>query len=30
MMAKNRDKRYRNPDDLILDLKCLLNRARAQ
>lgn len=24
MMAKNRDNRYRNPDDLILDLKCLL------
>ena len=23
MMAKNRDNRYRNPDDLILDLKCL-------
>ena len=23
MMAKNRDQRYRNPDDLILDLKCL-------
>ncbi len=24
MLAKNRDNRYRNPDDLILDLKCLL------
>src|SRR3954471_16673218 len=24
MMAKNRENRYRNPDDLILDLKCLL------
>jgi eukaryotic-like serine/threonine-protein kinase len=24
MMSKNRDNRYRNPDDLILDLKCLL------
>ncbi len=24
MMAKNRDSRYRNPDDLILDLKCLI------
>jgi len=24
MMARNRDNRYRNPDDLILDLKCLL------
>ena len=24
MMAKNREHRYRNPDDLILDLKCLL------
>jgi eukaryotic-like serine/threonine-protein kinase len=24
MMAKNRDNRYPNPDDLILDLKCLL------
>jgi eukaryotic-like serine/threonine-protein kinase len=24
MMAKNRDQRYRNPDDLLLDLKCLL------
>jgi serine/threonine-protein kinase len=24
MMAKNREERYRNPDDLILDLKCLL------
>ena len=24
MMAKNREDRYRNPDDLILDLKCLL------
>jgi serine/threonine-protein kinase len=24
MMAKNRDLRYRNPDDLLLDLKCLL------
>ena len=23
MMAKNRENRYRNPDDLILDLKCL-------
>ena len=24
MMSKNRDHRYRNPDDLLLDLKCLL------
>ncbi len=24
MMAKNRENRYRNPDDVILDLKCLL------
>ncbi|HWE35851.1 MAG TPA: serine/threonine-protein kinase [Isosphaeraceae bacterium] len=24
MMAKNRDNRYLNPDDLIMDLKCLL------
>jgi serine/threonine-protein kinase len=24
MLAKNRENRYRNPDDLILDLKCLL------
>jgi serine/threonine-protein kinase len=24
MMAKNRENRYRNPDDLILDLRCLL------
>ncbi len=24
MMSKNRDNRYRNPDDMILDLKCLL------
>ncbi len=24
MMAKNRENRYRNPDDMILDLKCLL------
>lgn len=24
MMSKNRDLRYRNPDDLLLDLKCLL------
>ncbi len=24
MMSKNRDSRYRNPDDLILDLKCLI------
>ena len=24
MMARNRDNRYANPDDLILDLKCLL------
>ncbi len=24
MMAKNRENRYRGPDDLILDLKCLL------
>jgi serine/threonine-protein kinase len=23
MMSKNRENRYRNPDDLILDLKCL-------
>jgi serine/threonine protein kinase len=23
MMAKNRDNRYRNPDDLLIDLKCL-------
>jgi serine/threonine-protein kinase len=28
MMAKNRDDRYRNPDDLILDLKCLLQGER--
>ncbi len=25
MMAKDRRKRYRNPDDLIVDLECLLN-----
>jgi serine/threonine-protein kinase len=25
MMAKNRRKRYRSPDDLIIDLECLLN-----
>jgi serine/threonine protein kinase len=25
MMAKDRDQRYRNPDDLIFDLECLLN-----
>jgi eukaryotic-like serine/threonine-protein kinase len=25
MMAKNRKQRYRNPDDLIVDLECLLN-----
>lgn len=25
MMAKNRQQRYRTPDDLILDLECLLN-----
>jgi serine/threonine protein kinase len=24
MMAKNREQRYQNPDDLILDLKCLM------
>ena len=24
MMAKNRENRYRNPEDLILDLKCLV------
>ena len=24
MMSKNRENRYRNPDDLILDLKCLM------
>ena len=24
MMAKNRENRYRNPDDLIMDLKCLM------
>jgi eukaryotic-like serine/threonine-protein kinase len=24
MMSKNRDNRYRNPDDLLLDFKCLL------
>lgn len=24
MMSKNRENRYRNPDDLIMDLKCLL------
>jgi serine/threonine-protein kinase len=24
MMAKNREDRYRNPDDLLLDLKCLM------
>ncbi len=28
MMAKNRDDRYRNPDDLILDLRCLLQGER--
>jgi serine/threonine-protein kinase len=28
MMAKNRDDRYRNPDDLILDLKCLVQGDR--
>jgi len=28
MMAKNREARYRNPDDLILDLKCLLQGER--
>jgi len=28
MMAKNRENRYRNPDDLILDLKCLLGGER--
>ncbi len=28
MMAKNRENRYRNPDDLILDLKCLLQGER--
>lgn len=28
MMAKNRENRYRTPDDLILDLKCLLQDAR--
>ena len=28
MMAKNREKRYRSPDDLILDLKCLLQGER--
>ena len=25
MMAKDRKQRYRNPDDLIVDLECLLN-----
>ena len=30
MMAKNRDSRYRNPDDLILDLKCLLQGEEAR
>jgi eukaryotic-like serine/threonine-protein kinase len=28
MMAKNRDDRYRSPDDLILDLRCLLQGER--
>jgi eukaryotic-like serine/threonine-protein kinase len=28
MMAKNREDRYRSPDDLILDLKCLLQGER--
>jgi serine/threonine-protein kinase len=28
MMAKNRENRYRNPDDLLLDLKCLLQGER--
>jgi serine/threonine-protein kinase len=28
MMAKNREDRYRNPDDLLLDLKCLLQGDR--
>ena len=28
MMAKNREARYRSPDDLILDLKCLLQGER--
>ena len=28
MMAKNRENRYRNPDDLILDLKCLIQGER--
>ena len=28
MMAKNRENRYRNPDDLMLDLKCLLQGER--
>ena len=28
MMAKNRENRYRNPDDLILDLKCLIEGER--
>ncbi len=28
MLAKNREARYRNPDDLILDLKCLLQGER--
>jgi serine/threonine-protein kinase len=28
MMAKNRENRYRNPDDLIIDLKCLLGGER--
>jgi serine/threonine-protein kinase len=28
MMARNRDNRYRTPDDLIIDLKCLLRGER--
>jgi eukaryotic-like serine/threonine-protein kinase len=28
MMAKNRENRYRNPDDLLLDLKCLAQGER--
>ena len=28
MMAKNRENRYRNPDDLLIDFKCLLQGER--
>jgi hypothetical protein len=30
MMAKDRDDRYQTPDDLIIDLECLLNGQRPQ